>query len=203
MIDSGKGKRPCNDKICFVTIGATATFPALLSCVLSEPFIATLASLDYTHLHIQHGSEPGPSMLAAYLAAHPNPPILLTGFDFEPAGLMDEMADAHSGVVISHAGSGSILDGMRVGAPMIVVPNAELMDNHQLELAVELSRQGLVVRGKLEDLAAALPKAERLRRRLADGPASGAGKTPVAQGGLQQVLEEELAALDRQNMWEG
>jgi UDP-N-acetylglucosamine transferase subunit ALG13 len=41
--------------------------------------------------------------------------------------------------------------------PLIVVPNASLLDNHQLELAEELARQGYVVHGKLEYASPFLP----------------------------------------------
>ena len=41
-------------------------------------------------------------------------------------------------------GSGSILDALRINAPLIVVPNPELLDNHQVELAEELAAQGYV-----------------------------------------------------------
>jgi beta-1,4-N-acetylglucosaminyltransferase len=33
---------------------------------------------------------------------------------------------------------------MRMGLPIIVVPNSSLLDNHQAELAYELERQGYV-----------------------------------------------------------
>jgi UDP-N-acetylglucosamine transferase subunit ALG13 len=39
-------------------------------------------------------------------------------------------------------GAGTILDGMRLGLSLIVVPNDSLLDNHQLELAEELESQG-------------------------------------------------------------
>ena len=47
-------------------------------------------------------------------------------------------------------GSGSILDALRIGVPLIVVPNPELLDNHQVELAKELSAQGYVIHGNLK-----------------------------------------------------
>lgn len=51
---------------------------------------------------------------------------------------------------MSKQGSGSILDALRIAVPIIVVPNIELLDNHQVELAEELARQGYVVHGRLE-----------------------------------------------------
>lgn len=37
-------------------------------------------------------------------------------------------------------GSGSILTALRAGKPLLVVPNTDLMDNHQAQLADELAR---------------------------------------------------------------
>ena len=47
-------------------------------------------------------------------------------------------------------GSGSILDALRIAVPIIVVPNPELLDNHQAELAEELAIQGYVIHGHLK-----------------------------------------------------
>lgn len=41
-------------------------------------------------------------------------------------------------LIISHAGAGSILDGLECKKNLIVVANQSLMDNHQLELAEQL-----------------------------------------------------------------
>jgi Glycosyltransferase family 28 C-terminal domain len=45
-----------------------------------------------------------------------------------------------------YKGAGTILEGLRLGLEMIVVPNATLLDNHQDELAKELEAQGYATR---------------------------------------------------------
>lgn len=46
-------------------------------------------------------------------------------------------------------GSGTILEAMRSGVPLVVVPDPELLHNHQAELAHQLSSVGYVLNGKL------------------------------------------------------
>uniref|UniRef100_A0A453IW49 Glycosyl transferase family 28 C-terminal domain-containing protein n=1 Tax=Aegilops tauschii subsp. strangulata TaxID=200361 RepID=A0A453IW49_AEGTS len=59
-------------------------------------------------------------------------------FTFLPS-IADSIREAS--LVISHAGSGSIFETLRLGKPLIVVVNEDLMDNHQSELAEELAEQ--------------------------------------------------------------
>ena len=66
-------------------------------------------------------------------------------------------------LIISHAGAGSIMEGMRLGALMIVVVNDALMHNHQQELAGELHARHHLVSTVPSRLAATL-------RELGDRP---------------------------------
>lgn len=50
-------------------------------------------------------------------------------------------------------GSGSILEAMRLGVPLVVVPNPSLKDNHQKELANELQKQGYVIASNVKYVA--------------------------------------------------
>ncbi|KAJ2901754.1 hypothetical protein MKZ38_001426 [Zalerion maritima] len=65
------------------------------------------------------------------------------------------------GVLVGHAGSGTILDALTGGARMIAVPNTELMGNHQEETAEEFGRRGMVVRGEIGRLVEALEYSEK------------------------------------------
>jgi beta-1,4-N-acetylglucosaminyltransferase len=143
------------EKICFVTVGATASFNRLVSTVLQPHFLSTLRKAEFTHLRIQHG-EGGRQPFDFFMTAvgdrvQADTGIKVSGFDFNKAGLHDELKavkGGHGGVegtVVSHAGSGSILDALRLGLPIVVVPNPGLMDNHQVELAEVLSEQEYVV----------------------------------------------------------
>jgi len=46
-------------------------------------------------------------------------------------------------------GSGTILEVGRYSVPLVVVPNPDLLNNHQAELAEEVERQDWAVYGRL------------------------------------------------------
>ncbi|KAJ3400750.1 N-acetylglucosaminyldiphosphodolichol N-acetylglucosaminyltransferase catalytic subunit alg13, partial [Chytridiales sp. JEL 0842] len=68
--------------------------------------------------------------------------LTTTIYKFKPS-LSADLSDAD--LVISHAGTGSILETLKLQKPLIVIPNSKLMHNHQAELAVALHEEGLVV----------------------------------------------------------
>ncbi|KAF8419445.1 glycosyl transferase [Tirmania nivea] len=155
-------------KTALVTVGATAPFPALISASLDPTFLATLSSLGYSHLLIQHGLTPtnfggtpsGQSLLSNltnHSTTTTSTPLKITAFDLS-ANLSTEIAA--SDLIISHAGSGSILDALRHVKRLVVVPNEDLMDNHQKELARELEAQGYLVEGRVDNLPEAVKNAD-------------------------------------------
>ncbi|KAL8720518.1 MAG: hypothetical protein Q9225_002640 [Loekoesia sp. 1 TL-2023] len=189
-------------KVCFVTIGATAAFDQLLKAVLASGFLQALQALGYTSLRLQYGKN-GQKILNE-LNPQDNADchdIEINGFDFNTNGLGQEMwctkaaKDRAEGVVISHAGSGTILDALRIRVPLIVVPNTSLLHNHQVELAEELSKQGYLVHGHLNDLPAALRESEVHRKKLQAWPPNNRGADPSGRG-LAGVMDEEMGFYD-------
>ncbi|KAI1502855.1 glycosyltransferase family 28 C-terminal domain-containing protein [Biscogniauxia marginata] len=159
-----------DERVAFVTIGATAGFRPLVEEVVSEPFLAKLEALGFTELIVQCGPDHGhfeaikPRDGSA--GAHG---LKITGFPFtkEIEKCMRKTARGTNGgvrrgygVIISHAGSGSIMAALRYDTKLIAVPNPSLMDNHQAELAEEMELQGYAVQGKLGALADAVEHVE-------------------------------------------
>uniref|UniRef100_A0A8C4J7E6 UDP-N-acetylglucosamine transferase subunit ALG13 n=1 Tax=Dromaius novaehollandiae TaxID=8790 RepID=A0A8C4J7E6_DRONO len=71
-------------------------------------------------------------------------PLSTPAFVLEAFRFKDSLAEdlRRADLVISHAGAGSCLETLEEGKPLIVVINEKLMNNHQLELAKQLHRDG-------------------------------------------------------------
>ncbi|KAL4935005.1 hypothetical protein BDV06DRAFT_207829 [Aspergillus oleicola] len=194
-------------KLCFVTVGATASFHLLLNAILNPEFLKALYLHSYTDLLIQYGKD-GQQVFDEFEERYPHGDrnrhgVTVVGFDFNQAGLDDEMRLAKaktsenrsSGLVISHAGSGSILATLRFGIPLVVVPNPTLQDNHQEELAEVLQNEGYALWSSYKDLNHALDRAETLRSKMLDWPPVQAVRERAPQN-LEGVVSEEMGYLD-------
>ncbi|KUL92310.1 hypothetical protein ZTR_02441 [Talaromyces verruculosus] len=194
-------------KVCFVTIGATAPFDALLSNVLDQPFLEALKKHEYTTLLIQYGKE-GQAIFDTFTKNNPSGSpgrydLDIQGFSFKSEGLMQEMRSTKAnpaqnvveGMILSHAGSGSIMEALRIGVPLVVVPNPALQDNHQEELARQIAKNGWAVVGKLDRLTESVQKAEKLRIASRSWPPKNSGALKDSRG-LAGVVEDELGFLD-------
>lgn len=117
-------------------------------------------------------------------------------------------------LILTWLGSGTILAALRIGVPLVVVPNTELLHNHQVELAEELAKQEYVVHGnlkcvticvllgsccmlilRLSDLAVSISAAEKLRERKSQWPPPNSGSESYKRG-LAGVMDDEMGWVD-------
>ncbi|KIW27776.1 uncharacterized protein PV07_07484 [Cladophialophora immunda] len=196
-----KASSNVSGKRCFVTIGATAPFNSLVRAVLEPAFIKPLRDAGYTQLRIQYGNHEGEAIFQeqtrALAEADLDRSIEITGFGFNREGLRGEMlavkgrTQQEEGMVISHAGSGSVLDALRIGVPIVVVPNTDLLHNHQVELAEALAEQEYVIHGKLDNLAGSIASVDDLRKKMKKWPPLRSGEEKYKRG-LEDVIAEEM-----------
>ncbi|XP_031101029.1 UDP-N-acetylglucosamine transferase subunit ALG13 homolog [Ipomoea triloba] len=128
----GEGDAKGADKrIVFVTVGTTC-FDALVKTVDTAEVRKELFKKGYTDIIVQMGR----GTYVPTKSALDNGSPALDYFTFS-SSIAEYLKSAS--LVISHAGSGSIFETLRLGKPLIVVVNEDLMDNHQSELAEELA----------------------------------------------------------------
>ncbi|KAH8887751.1 hypothetical protein GQ53DRAFT_843878 [Thozetella sp. PMI_491] len=156
---------------CFITVGATAGFRPLLEEIISEKFLIALERHNYGSLIVQCG--PDHEWFAAKVASLcEKHGINITSFErthsmaAEYLKCRGQKGVQLAGCVVSHAGSGTILEAGRYSVPLVVVPNPTLMNNHQLELAEEVERQNWAVHGHLGKLDEAI---NRNQERIVEG----------------------------------
>ncbi|GLT72026.1 hypothetical protein SLA2020_439970 [Shorea laevis] len=117
----------------FVTVGTTC-FDALVRAVDTREVKDELLKRGYTHLIIQMGR----GLYTPTKSGGEGGSLAVDFFTFS-SSIADHLRSAS--LVMSHAGSGSIFETLRLGKPLIVVVNEDLMDNHQSELAEELAER--------------------------------------------------------------
>lgn len=119
-------------KSVFVTVGTTS-FDELVECVCAEETLRILQSLGYNRLLLQIGrGQVVPDVIHTQA-------FTLDVYRYKDS-LQEDLQKAD--LVISHAGAGSCLETLENRKPLVVVINEKLMDNHQLELAKQLYKDG-------------------------------------------------------------
>ncbi|OWM85381.1 UDP-N-acetylglucosamine transferase subunit ALG13 homolog [Punica granatum] len=130
---AARGRGAEAKRVVFVTVGTTC-FDALVRAVDQQEVKQGLLAKGYTHLIIQMGR-------GTYIPTKSEGEtgsLAVDYFTFS-SSIADHLRSAS--LVISHAGSGSIFETLRLCKPLIVVVNEDLMDNHQAELAEELAER--------------------------------------------------------------
>ncbi|XP_012276307.1 UDP-N-acetylglucosamine transferase subunit ALG13 homolog [Orussus abietinus] len=117
----------------FVTVGTTK-FDALINTVTDEKVLQELNKRGYNQLILQIGnSSLDPDCTPRCGFQH------IDSFHLRPS-ITENISSAD--LIISHAGAGTCIEALEAHKPLIVVTNELLMDNHQLELAEQLYREG-------------------------------------------------------------
>lgn len=108
MAMAQQGKEP--QKLCFVTIGATAAFDGLVRAVFDSSVLSALQAGGYSKLLVQYGKD-GKALFET-LSQREQQKIYgvnFEGFDFDTDGLTQYMVEARrsGGCVVSHGGKPS------------------------------------------------------------------------------------------------
>jgi len=115
----------------FVTVGTTR-FDALIEAVTRPEALQWMTRNGYKHLVIQYGKGHEPIIAT-------DTTIAVRSYSFQPS-LEQDVRDA--GLIISHAGAGTVMEALRWKKRLVVVINTALMDNHQTELAHAMAKRG-------------------------------------------------------------
>ncbi|CAM0135578.1 unnamed protein product [Umbelopsis sp. WA50703] len=136
-----------------VTVGSTG-FDDLVDSAISAEFLSKLYDLGYQHLTIQYGSSESiyHDRIGRLDMASGRTPVI-EGYKYKSDIKQDMM---YADLIISHAGSGSILESLRLHKQLIAVVNKSLLHNHQDELANVLERQGFLIKSTSSGLSDAL-----------------------------------------------
>uniref|UniRef100_A0A4X2LPQ8 UDP-N-acetylglucosamine transferase subunit ALG13 n=1 Tax=Vombatus ursinus TaxID=29139 RepID=A0A4X2LPQ8_VOMUR len=119
-------------KSVFITMGNTS-FDEFITCTSSRATFQVLRRLGYRRLVPQIGGGR----------------VVPDSFDSTSFSLIvyrykcaSRKTIRDSNLIISHAGAGNCLEPLEEGKSLVVVVNEKLMDNHQLELARQLHKEG-------------------------------------------------------------
>jgi UDP-N-acetylglucosamine transferase subunit ALG13 len=170
--------------IALITVGTTK-FPPLTTCAVSAEFASALVShWGIQRILLQYGETECPFPADGVWERHG---VTYDVFRFKPnlweyvlqneAALAYASSDiseipsrvdcTHLSLIVSHAGAGSIFEACRLPlssrVPLVVVVNAALSDNHQVELADAMEEGGYAKACFPETLVATLCHVDALR----------------------------------------
>ncbi len=155
------------EKRLFVTVGSTK-FESLVQKILNPEILKILKSHCYEKITLQIGcgkfedSTLISSKTSEYFFLKEG--VSINVFRYKDS-LNHYILDAD--LIISHAGSGSIMESLEAGKKLIVVVNDKLMNNHQLELAEKMSDDGYLLYTNCDGLEKTINKINQENFQLA------------------------------------
>lgn len=143
----------------FVTVGSTK-FESLINTILKTDTLNTLKTHSFTSIKLQvgnghHTEQKLESLSNDSTVKFTSEEVAIEAYRYKNS-IKEDMRNAD--LVISHAGSGSIMESLEAGKKLIVVVNEDLMDNHQLELAEKMFDEGYLLYTKCQGLREMIEK---------------------------------------------
>lgn len=158
----------------FITTGATVTFKELLEFVLTDSFFQRCIDIGFTRLLLQYGNEYKDDCnislkfvneclsrnTALQMMQKPQDTFKIyekstvLGKNLKAKFLQVELFPyannflsyvRQATIVISHGGTGTLLDILKFHKPAIVIPNHTLMNDHQQDICDEFCKLGYIV----------------------------------------------------------
>lgn len=131
----------------FVTVGSTK-FDQLIEKLLSDESMNQIIEFGYAKLIMQVGGSSYDQERLSQLKEYCSNDLQIEIYDYKPSISEDiEKAD----LVIGHAGAGTCLEVLRNHKRLLIVVNDTLMDNHQSELAHQLSDDHFVIQTTVDN----------------------------------------------------
>lgn len=134
-------------KTVFVTVGTTK-FERLIDTVLSDNILDIFNKQGFKKIIVQIGNG-NHEKLFPNVTWEKNSVVCLKkkSLDIEVYRFKNTLKDDldQADLVISHAGSGSIIESLEAKKRLVVVCNEDLMDNHQFELAEKMFQLGYLL----------------------------------------------------------
>ncbi|KRX59767.1 UDP-N-acetylglucosamine transferase subunit ALG13 -like protein [Trichinella sp. T9] len=138
-------------------------FDNLIAAVTSDSVLSALKSIGVGEIRLQIGRGRHESVSNLQIT---EPSIVFYRYK---NSLAEDLKWAD--LVISHAGAASCLEALELEKPLLVVVNDSLLDNHQIELADRLSKDGVLhycTVGSLADTVRLFPSLNRKRWKAGD-----------------------------------
>ncbi|KAK8124921.1 glycosyltransferase family 1 protein [Apiospora kogelbergensis] len=130
-------------KTCFVTVGATVGFRSLVTEMVTPKVVSALAKQGFDTLIVQCGPD-----FEYFESIRPS----------DPEVIMEGHSVVSNVVEYMRGCAGNIMDALKINTKVIAVPNTDLMDNHQAEMAEEFARLGWLIHGQIGKIHKAIEK---------------------------------------------
>ncbi|ROV96478.1 hypothetical protein VSDG_05459 [Cytospora chrysosperma] len=163
------------DRHVMVTGGAVVPFKELLLEVTTPDFLSALHAHGFTHLHLQCNTFAGEMRKRLSEMDEKDLHSLkidVVDFDKDLKENMlllcrGEAGLKAAGVVIGHAGTGTIADACESEVALVIVANPNLMDNHQAVFAAEVAEEyDNIIQGHLGRVVETIPQVMGLIEQL-------------------------------------